>query len=253
MTLTHAAFDSAILKVQRANHHIDELNAIVARFGATPFYEIIVDKDTGGGSQIAINPIQTVPNSLPLIIGDVVHNLHSALDHLATSCIRKGGGKERDALFPFHKERKNLVSDTAKLDPIKSAIPGAKRLIIDEIQPCDDGNGSDLYALHTLDVTDKHKQLIVLATVTLAGHLIVRNDAGDVILGTRTLKFDPNNKTVVPIGPLPENITIEHDYKATLDILFAEPAALRNESVSPTLMRLSERTTEIIKLFSALV
>jgi len=238
-------FHGAKLKVERANRQIDELQAEVAAFAEGGFYEILV-RPNEKGKLVVVAPTKPIPNSFSLIIGDAVHNLRAALDHLATAASRVGGGKGRDLFFPFHKERKGLVSDRSKLDPIEAALPGSKRLIIDEIQSCADGKGSDLYALHTLDKIDKHNDLIVTATGALIGRLVIRGGGNE--LSFNDCLFD--SRRPINLLQLPDvEVTVEHDFKATIDIRFDNALPFGNEAVIPTLVKLSQRVTETIQSF----
>ena len=122
MTITASAFDSARLKAQRANHHIDELQSVAAAFAATPFYEIVAHQDAGG-NRIAIVPLQPIPNTLPLIVGDAIHNLRSALDHLATGCSTVGGGKGKDLFFPLSQSKEGSCTGRLQTRPDREGPP----------------------------------------------------------------------------------------------------------------------------------
>jgi hypothetical protein len=191
-------FAGASLKVERANRYVDELQAEVTTFAQGGFYAIAVHQDQGC-KRVVVAPTKPIPHSFPLIIGDAVHNLRSALDHLATAASRVGGGKGRDLFFPFHKDRKSFVSDRSKLDPIESALPGAKRLLIDEIQPYADGNGRDLYSLHTIDKIDKHNDLIIMATGALVGLMTIRSGQSQLTL--TNCVFDSQGQSISPKCP----------------------------------------------------
>jgi hypothetical protein len=255
MALDPSIFDGAKLKVQRANRHIDELQSELAAFANGGFYAIRVDPHDGR-QRITVATIKPLPERLPLIIGDAVHNLRAALDHLATAASRVAGGKGKDLFFPFHKERKNLVSDHSKLDPIESALPGSKRLITDNIQPCEDGNGRDLYALHSLDKIDKHNDLLLTATGALVGRMTIRyvERGGEGREGRLTFENCIFNlDQALHLARVPDSeVFIEQDYKASLDVRFGQTLPLGKELVVPTLVQLSQRVGETIELFVAL-
>jgi len=77
-------FSGARLKIKRANKHIDELEAEIADFTKPDFCELFVEPDPTTNRQI-LKFHQTVPapESIPLIVGDVFHNLRVALEHAA--------------------------------------------------------------------------------------------------------------------------------------------------------------------------
>jgi hypothetical protein len=73
--------DSAFLKIDRAAKHIEELNELVHQ--TRPFgYIIETNTETGQRSAFPTKN-EAVIDAMALIIGDVVHNLRSALDHAA--------------------------------------------------------------------------------------------------------------------------------------------------------------------------
>lgn len=252
MANVSAPFSSAKSKVNRAKHHIDELQVVVNTFSALDSYEIVMALDQAGERWPFILPIKPIPDNLPLIIGDVIHNLRSALDHVATEIASRNGEHGRHIMFPFHEKRKQLVTDAIKITPIEMALSGAKRLILDEIQPCSDGNGYMLYAMHTLDVRDKHKQIIIITNFILTGRMVIRVN-GEVRLAARSLKFNPDQTTQIAVGPWCDQAQIEHDYKSSLEICFGEPDAFRGKAVLSILLDLTENVSNIISRFEELL
>jgi hypothetical protein len=245
MPLTSSSFDSARLKVQRANRHIENLQAVIADFSADKFYEFVVDGNLGA---IVTRLLKPFPDDVPLIIGDAVHNMRSALDHTVTAIVQSTV-KQRDRLFPFHKDRKCLVSDTAKLDPIEKSLAGAKRLIVDEAQSYEGGNGN-LYGLHLLDRIDKHNEIIVTTAIAFADRLIVREN-GRVVMAVNKIVFDVKSP-ILSIGS-PANFSVDYDGKSAIEIRFAKHLPFGAEPVIPTLVDLSQRVMKIIELFAAIV
>jgi hypothetical protein len=69
-------FDSAKLKVQRADQHINDLEEQLGTFTNDNFWSSV--SHHAGAIDITFTAA-TVPHSLALTLGDVVHNLWSAL------------------------------------------------------------------------------------------------------------------------------------------------------------------------------
>jgi hypothetical protein len=60
------------LKIQRANKHIGELQAVLDSFLKTNFYRLGIDKNPNDGTNVVtFGSIGTLPSEVPLIIGDV--------------------------------------------------------------------------------------------------------------------------------------------------------------------------------------
>ena len=93
-------FRSALLKVERANRHIDELQTAIATLSSPNFYGVDIHSHDDWASSVAVlAPRQPIPDSLPLIIGDVVHNLKCAFDHAFAEIIRSGLPKDNIDTF----------------------------------------------------------------------------------------------------------------------------------------------------------
>jgi hypothetical protein len=77
-------FTGAHGKLTRARKHIEELRAAIAAFFATQPYEIMQEEDTSTGDLIyRLRIHHEVPDDWSLIVGDILHNMRSSLDHLA--------------------------------------------------------------------------------------------------------------------------------------------------------------------------
>lgn len=251
MALTSSSFDSARLKIQRANSHIAELQATVAELTSSDFYKLVMEADPRTGcNSLSYVPIKPVPQSIPLIIGDTVHNLRAAFDHIASECIRANGGSGKSVHFPFDEMRKNLISNV-HLSAIERALPGARRVILDEVKPYANGNGDKaIWCLNKIDNIDKHNLLIITTKATFISPFIVMTGGASGIVA-RAAKFDAEKPLKFLIADA--NVTIDHQVKATFEIFFAEPNAIKDEPVVPTLIYVSQRMGEIINLFTALI
>jgi hypothetical protein len=79
-------------KIERAKEHIRDLNAEWQAFRATDSYGIRVDLDPQTGERVYRFEIrQQISIDIATIIGDAVHNLRSALDHLACQLVEANG------------------------------------------------------------------------------------------------------------------------------------------------------------------
>jgi hypothetical protein len=100
-------FDSARLKIERADHHISDLERQLSAFTRQNLDASIRYGDDG--TMITITVIAPPP-SLALVIGDAVHNLWSALDHLTWEVIGLDGGCQHPQLyFPKARDRASKI------------------------------------------------------------------------------------------------------------------------------------------------
>jgi hypothetical protein len=155
------------LKIERANKHIAELQAVLEAFLKTNFYRLGVDNLNDGTNVLTFELIGTLPSDVPLIIGDAIHNLHTALDLMIWEIESRIGKPSRSTKFPFYQTRSELVG--AIENGNLKAAPEICHIIIEDIKPYRGGNDL-LYGLHELDIMDKHKLLIpIISIVELRG------------------------------------------------------------------------------------
>src|ERR1019366_7071528 len=84
-------FEGARLKIDRANVHIAEIEAIL---GALPKnYTARIDRDEEAGSQAIVYTCNIdlfdLKSNLSLLVGDAIHNLRTALDYSWVAVLQK--------------------------------------------------------------------------------------------------------------------------------------------------------------------
>jgi hypothetical protein len=106
--------------------------------------------------------IEDIPVAWSGIIGDIIHNLRSALDSLATNLVVHGGHFSKSALketyFPI-RSSKSLLSDKDASAFFRRVGPRVEK-IIRRLQPYRGGKGHPLWQLNQLDIIDKHRRII---------------------------------------------------------------------------------------------
>jgi hypothetical protein len=189
-------FHGAKLNVERARSHIDALATEVSNFSRSSPYLVVVE-DSGP----KLKRTSPIPGNIFTILGDAVHNLRSALDHLAYELVdletTRTGNKLPETLlwnigFPIVKDNKHVNKKTDSFtEKIKSnQMHKAGKEVEKALQllrPYCKGNDG-LYALHDFDRTDKHRLLIPIIEVTASYSSTMTNTAPDG--GTLTLSFD---------------------------------------------------------------
>src|SRR5918995_3001656 len=84
------------LKIERARKHIRDLETETSAYlNSSPHpYQLRAEDDPATGDEVyRVRVLFPIPESIPLIVGDAVHNLRSALDHLAWQLVESGGGE----------------------------------------------------------------------------------------------------------------------------------------------------------------
>jgi hypothetical protein len=162
------SLDSAWLKIQRAKEHIQQLKAIVEEFRLVHTREIVFKYDAQSGKHMAdVWVPDPPPLRLAVIVGDIAHNLRSALDHAAYQLeLMVGRTPDRHTGFPIYWERAKFQ------DAVKRGIPQRfpKRAwaLIQQLQPYRRGQRyrtHPLFQLHEVNRRDKHQLLTVTCTL----------------------------------------------------------------------------------------
>jgi hypothetical protein len=169
----------ALLKLGRAQHHIDDLRAKIDEFlAAKPFKLIIQIRSNPGEFALRIKQDRAIPESFSLIIGDAVHNLRSALDLTMYGMARERASKPSRIQFPFPK------SSSAKdiQNAFNSAqVNGAGTKVVEKIlsfRPFPKNGNATFCNLHALSNRDKHRLLILSRSIP---RMMPGTPAGDFI------------------------------------------------------------------------
>jgi hypothetical protein len=152
------------LKIERAKEHIRDLDIAIQgfiadkpyRLGAKPHAAIPWLQMT-----LYIAEIKPIPSRISLIVGDTIHNLRSALDHLMWQLVEAAGGKpDRNIYFPVSDGAHQYASMMGNGEIQK--ISKDARDIIEAIQPYVTLDQT-LWLLHYLDIVDKHRLVLTIA------------------------------------------------------------------------------------------
>jgi hypothetical protein len=158
-------FQGASLKKKRALQLIEELIKLAQEFEEADFYTFRVEKDIETGRYRLIFAVtKPIPDEFALLIGDTVHNLRSALDQLVFAIASQAGGKPDRIFFPVSDTEEKLKKNLDGSE-IKKVAPKLADFFLNEIKPYKDGN-YNIWALHQLDVTDKHRLVLPVLAVT---------------------------------------------------------------------------------------
>jgi len=190
-----------------------------------------------------IESTEGVPITLAPIIGDIVHNLRSALDLLAVELVRLNNDDTCSVYFPFAKSAGELKTMIRQRN-LDGAAPEAVALVR-ELKPYPEGN-PELRYIHDLDILDKHVML-----VPLAGHVAIPG----IGLGFERENMEPRilgqgsslGEWVEPLGLLP-NQKLPVRFK----LLFPWRGPFEDLELVPTFKHLAEKFSGIVDAFETL-
>lgn len=236
MNMKKSLFRSAKLKIERADQHFRELVSLVNGFAKSHFYRMTLEGEAEiAGEKLTFEIKEELFNRVSLIVGDMVHNLRTALDHVACEVITQSGGNLTVfTKFPFGETREETIAAAqgvmqgVGLDVITS--------IVDLIQPYKGGNDA-LYTLYALDIRDKHRLLIPTLAMTW---MTVVTKTGEEELAHRTFTIgeggDKSGMVQTPLGT-----KIEGYRDPTLHILFDDIEGFQGrQGVMPRLSQMRD-------------
>ncbi|WP_315701134.1 MULTISPECIES: hypothetical protein [unclassified Bradyrhizobium] len=155
---------SCWIKIDRANKHLNDLIKAMEAFQHRYTQDFVADEESEPTIKIyRVRILEDIPANLSGYIGDVVHNLRSALDCLAVALIKRvdptvGDDVLRDTYFPIAWDESGLSNERRTRFFNRVGAPVEK--LIRRVQPYRGGKGHVLWQLEHLDITDKHRQII---------------------------------------------------------------------------------------------
>lgn len=172
----------ARLKIERARQHLKTLGHETRVFTESQPYRTVIEPDPETGDQVVrvrlTRPERRIPLRLGLIAGDAIHNLRSALDHLAWQLAVIGDGPDRFTQFPLfddaHEYRRlehRLLHGIVKghRTRIEALQPYHVKQLVNAGTLLDRGDpriiNASLMAIGRLDNTDKHRLILPITGI----------------------------------------------------------------------------------------
>jgi len=234
-------------KLERAQEHIFKLKEFWGRFidgGAYP----ILSQDVPDRSYrlYYLGSVEAIPADVPLITGDAIQNLRSALDHLAYRLVCVGtqsSGPFEHVYFPIG-ERPREFKD--RIRAIRKCLTPEAVKALTEIKAYPGGTGEIFWQIQCLNNIDKHRLLLTvtsqnrLHSMSPAEIAKVRYQFAGVLQnvpeindprmflkqGVRHLSLEAGHVLdILPISELHENMQFP------IEIAFGEPEIVKGKPV----------------------
>jgi len=259
---------SCYLKLRRVEHHANVLQNALDKFLGNNPYAIICERDPKVDEYILCTKVreEPPPEGSP-IVGDIVHNWRSALDHLAYQLvIRNGKTPSIRTQFPIFSKSPFDTSLYFKTKDAKDALARWNRQVdgmhpndvevIKKLQPYNAGQGADthpLFALSQLSNWDKHREY-QLTGQTLQGTAfkvrewrncewwtLYERPIGTFEDGTVVARY-----AFTATGPNPK---LDVQIKVFFDIAFGKGSPLEGLGVKRTLLSIGPYVSDVIEEF----
>lgn len=242
------AMDGPRAKIERAKEHVDDLRSALRDFFAGNPYAVTGHVDSQSGEHVLrLVKLADFPPRVSVIIGDVAHNLRSALDHLVWQLVLCNGGT------PTFKTEFPIANDADEFEArVATRAKGVGQDALDRLLATNayrGGDGEVLWRLHRINVSDKHRLLVTVSNVfqevrSSPDHStwVVRGRAGDPLFAENGTEFfrtahDEDDRHV----------------KAVFLIAFGKGEPFAGQPLVPTLGQLVEEVSERIDRFAVLL
>ncbi len=209
------SFHQSKRKVNRASAHHAWLSSEFTAYGRRLTAQFVVSAEKPGMSRLEFS--ESIHSDVPLVIGELIHNLRSALDIMVCDIARRQGitpGKRLS--FPIE-ETKGALSKRLKEDYFTALGSDFKDVML-AAEPYLDGDAL-IYGLSKLDNLDKHQLIIPLMNVAWT------RPAVDLLAEKLTRDFGLQPGAIVGIGGGMPMLLREGEEMATLDAasMFPDP------------------------------
>jgi hypothetical protein len=248
-------------KIERAEKHLIDLGELIQDFIASSPYEIVSYDDADRlHKTFKVNILKSFPLDIAVIIGDVLQNFRSTLDHLAYHLVSIGPPGRRATYIYFPIFESATKYEAEKMRKIQGMGDPAIK-VIDAIQPYKRGNGHALWTLQTMNNRDKHS-LLIPAWMSVIGRSFYRSERVVIetalkdtfptglpdgfMVATPGINFleDGAELMTVPISELDNYM----DFR--ISIAFKEPLDVRGKEVMSVLDGIRGAVKSTVKTFS---
>ena len=240
------SFAHASLKLEWANIRLQELQTVCNTFNETKPHVAFLEADPETSTHaLKVGMSRKIPAEIPLIAGDVVSNMRSALDIAWMGLVRAAGTKVKKATMPIADNRKGLITMDIE-STVGGAAEKAKLLLADAIKSHRDfanGGNESIVALNELCNWNKHNMLMLQM-----GRTVVRNinfGSGNnigVVIG------DGDISSIIGFGNKPP-ANFSYEGEPSGEIIFGRHYLLEDQPVLPSLVNLLEATREALQAF----
>jgi hypothetical protein len=268
-----------LLKCERAEKHIDDLKRAVDTFlGEEPYAIRFEENPDTGDRTYYIGKDAEVPPDIPVICGDAVHNLRTALDHLIYRLAHvhtSGKGPFDNLHFPIGETKTAFEKSLARALHYKSKLKGPTPRLgqdtvkaIRSLEPYGGGTGEYFWHLHKLDIIDKHHLLLTAASSNQYHSMVPSERAlskrdflgaemseSSAALDAKTFLESHTPKFPLKTGDKLWTVAkanVDENMHLPIEIAFADPPVLAGEPIIETLDEISSAVRNTVLWFEKL-
>lgn len=245
---------STFAKLLRANEHLQSVDAdvdkIVAKLNPYPV-SVDFDKQTGWchlwADEVSFGPETT---HLPMVIGDVIHNFRSALDHLAWDLARVAKKKPgKQSQFPICTDAGDFACC------IQTMLRGVRPehiATIEEAQPYYGGKPPDESPLRWLNILsniDKHRHLVVAAGMLDAADLVFPSGTPQGLAVYPKMLNSQGRTHIGRYRPIDGQPAMDMKGDLTISVVFGDGRCVRGKAITETLHQIGIAVGQVADRF----
>lgn len=266
------------LKIERACKTLDELDALLSLPRGQRRYNFQHRGFTLQGTPYFRLVFAPIDEMAPVLVGEAISHLRSSLDIAVVTLARLSDpdmDEDKNVQFPFAKRESDWMK-TGGGAPRRRIIKlsDEAKAVVDSLRPYRGGD-NDLYGLHELSNTDKHRRLISVGSLNQASGFISVSDLQGLEASCNAMEIVANMTAAASrsgkqggsgafedgltfalssgiSGPVPGLLDLMHSHiNLAVEACFAEPDVFDRKPLIPTLRHLCALTGDIIDRLEA--
>ncbi len=212
-------------RLRRADEHLEEVKALLRAYYREQPYNITGEFDPDAAQiRYAFGEVNAPPPvRVATIGGEVLHNLRSALDHLAWELVEENeaGNATKDTAFPVLKAAPAANAQGISPPPhVAGGVSATASALIQRVQPYQlglDFAADPVYLLRELNNIDKHRH-VTIRGVRSEGTYI----AGPLPHFTFTARLLTANEWGAEIEFAPDDTSVDVQFRTTFQVVVHE-------------------------------
>jgi len=250
-------------KIERAKKEINELEAKIGDLtfaNSTHPQVILIEDDPQTAHRLyKLGDLPEIPDHIPALAGNVVHNLRASLDLLFGQLIVANGKEIGEDYFPIAYTRKNFKSRCE--GEVKGRVGEDALKLIRATEAYRGGKGDAFWRVHRLDIEDKHRLLFVVGfgfrsfgvpmpTEHFSPEAVALFEGMGLFLMPEDRMVPLKKGDVIFVDQQPA--VAKTEVKFRLDVAFNESQIVQGEPLLPTLVGFAEKVEGTVEAFAAL-
>jgi hypothetical protein len=249
-------FTSSRLKIERAEKHIADIVSLVSAFTQSDdFHSVSIEyneRQRTNHLRVEMLTSRFPGNDIALTIGEVLHNLRSALDLLWYQVVLEcNGAPTKWTRFPVRDTRQELIAPLNGALEQKQISLGIRNFVLNDIKPYTTGNPF-ICGLDDLNIRDKHQLLIPVLQFMALVSVRLEDNKGLPICVNQVWFMDESGR--IRLREADDiRVIVKDKGHLTAAIMFDIGMPFQSEPVIVTLTRITEEVTRTVEAFELLI